>query len=183
MLWAQWKQVRRRQAEPQRRGVGREGAKKTACSNLGPWPLSQDPSICQVLPNTFFDALGLPRLAAGSQLNPPNRRSRLRTYGGVEGMSGQPLPLSRSAERDSSPAGRDQNDNEGLRMTAGVCFCADSSAPPQKRPLLLRRCNCPLVHLSSCVCGGDGFLLREGANARGRDRPWQRVDFKLWRQT
>ena len=64
--WAQWKQVRRRQAELQQRGVSREWAKKTACSNLGPWRLSQDPSICQALPNTFFDALGLPRLAAGS---------------------------------------------------------------------------------------------------------------------
>jgi RNA-directed DNA polymerase len=66
VLWAQWKQVGRRRAELQRRGVSREWAKKTACSNLGPWRLSQDPSICQALPNTFFDALGLPRLAPGS---------------------------------------------------------------------------------------------------------------------
>ncbi len=66
VLWAQWKHVRRRQAELQQRGVSREWAKKTACSNLGPWRLSQDPSICQALPNAYFDALGLPRLAAGS---------------------------------------------------------------------------------------------------------------------
>jgi hypothetical protein len=60
------KYVRRRRAELQQRGVGRKWAKKTACSNLGPWRLSQDPSICQVLPKAFFDALGLPRFAAGS---------------------------------------------------------------------------------------------------------------------
>jgi RNA-directed DNA polymerase len=66
VLWAQWKHVRRRRAELEQRGVSREWAKKTACSNLGPWRLSQDPSICQALPKAFFDALGLPRLAAGS---------------------------------------------------------------------------------------------------------------------
>jgi len=66
VLWAQWKQVGRRRAELERAGVSREWAKKTACSNLGPWRLSQEPSLCQALPNAFFDALGLPRLAAGS---------------------------------------------------------------------------------------------------------------------
>jgi len=66
VLWAQWKQVGRRWAELEHRGVSRAWAKKTALSNLGPWRLSQDPSICQALPNAFFDALGLPRLAAGS---------------------------------------------------------------------------------------------------------------------
>ena len=66
VLWAQWKHVGRRWAELEQRGVGRAWAKKTAPSNLGPWRLSHDPSICQALPNAFFDALGLPRLAAGS---------------------------------------------------------------------------------------------------------------------
>jgi len=66
VLWAQWKHVQRRRAELERHGVSREWAKKTACSNLGPWRLSQDPSICQALPTAFFDALGLPRLALGS---------------------------------------------------------------------------------------------------------------------
>ena len=66
VLWAQWKHVGRRQAELVRGGVSREWEKKTACSNLGPWRLSQDPSICQALPKAFFDALGLPRLAPGS---------------------------------------------------------------------------------------------------------------------
>ena len=39
---------------------------RTASSGLGPWRLSHDPTICQALPNAFFDALGLPRLADGS---------------------------------------------------------------------------------------------------------------------
>ncbi len=66
VLWAQWKHVRRRWAELEQRGVSRAWAKKTAHSNLGPWRLSHDPSICQALPNAFFDALGLPRVAQGS---------------------------------------------------------------------------------------------------------------------
>ena len=66
VLWAQWKHVGRRWAELEQRGVRRAWAKKTAHSNLGPWRLSHDPSICQALPNAFFDALGLPRLAQGS---------------------------------------------------------------------------------------------------------------------
>jgi RNA-directed DNA polymerase len=66
VLWAQWKQVGRRWAELEQRGVSRGWAKKTALSNLGPWRLSHDPSICQALPNALFDALGLPRLAQGS---------------------------------------------------------------------------------------------------------------------
>jgi RNA-directed DNA polymerase len=66
VLWAQWKHVGRRWAELEQRGVRHAWAKKTAHSNLGPWRLSHDPSICQALPNVFFDALGLPRLAPGS---------------------------------------------------------------------------------------------------------------------
>src|ERR1035441_9619820 len=65
VLWVQWKHVGRRWAELEQRGVRRAWAKKTAHSNLGPWRLSHDPSICQALPNAFFDALGLPRLAVG----------------------------------------------------------------------------------------------------------------------
>jgi RNA-directed DNA polymerase len=66
VLWVQWKHVGRRWAELEQRGVRRAWAKKTAHSNLGPWRLSHAPSICQALPNAFFDALGLPRLAVGS---------------------------------------------------------------------------------------------------------------------
>jgi RNA-directed DNA polymerase len=65
VLWAQWKHVGRRWAELEQRGVSRAWAKKTAHSNLGPWRLSHDPSICQALPNAYFAALGVPRLAPG----------------------------------------------------------------------------------------------------------------------
>ena len=43
-----------------------------------------------------LDALGVPRLVAGSWLDPPNRRIRPRMYGGVGGASGRPLAPSRS---------------------------------------------------------------------------------------
>ena len=66
VLWKQWKRFGRRVKELRKRGVGRDWAVRIASSGLGPWRLSHEPSICQALPNAFFDALGLPRLAAGS---------------------------------------------------------------------------------------------------------------------
>jgi RNA-directed DNA polymerase len=62
----QWKRFGRRVKELQKLGVSRAWAVRTASSGLGPWRLSHDPTICQALPNVFFDTLGLPRLAAGS---------------------------------------------------------------------------------------------------------------------
>ncbi len=88
VLWTQWKRRRRRVAELRRRGVGLDWAVKTACSAHGPWRLSHNPTICQALPNAYFDALGLPRLATWLLLNPPNRRVRTRTHGGVAGVGG-----------------------------------------------------------------------------------------------
>jgi RNA-directed DNA polymerase len=66
VIWQQWKRFGRRVKELQKRGVSRDWAVRIASSGLGPWRLSHEPSICQALPNAFFDALGLPRLAAGS---------------------------------------------------------------------------------------------------------------------
>jgi RNA-directed DNA polymerase len=66
VMWKQWKRFGRRVKELCKRGVGRDWAVRIASSGLGPWRLSHEPSICQALPNAFFDALGLPRLAAGS---------------------------------------------------------------------------------------------------------------------
>ena len=66
VLWKQWKRFGKRVRELRKRGVSRDWAMRIASSDLGPWRLSHDPSICQALPNAFFDALGLPRLAAGS---------------------------------------------------------------------------------------------------------------------
>jgi hypothetical protein len=88
VVWKQWKRYGRRLKELRKRGVSRECAVRIASSGLGRWRLSHEPSLCQALPNAFFDALGLPRLAAGFQLNPPNRRVRTRTHGGVGGASG-----------------------------------------------------------------------------------------------
>ncbi len=66
VAWKQWKRFGRRVKELQKRGVGRDWAVRTASSGLGPWRLSHDPTICQALPNVFFETLGLPRLAVGS---------------------------------------------------------------------------------------------------------------------
>ena len=66
VVWQQWKRFGRRVKELQKRGVSRDWAVRTASSGLGPWRLSHEPTICQALPNVFFDTLGLPRLAAGS---------------------------------------------------------------------------------------------------------------------
>lgn len=88
VVWKQWKRFGRRVKELQKRGVGRDWAVATASSGLGPWRLSHSRALCQALPNAFFDALGLPRLAAGPLLNPPNRRVRPRTLGGVGGVGG-----------------------------------------------------------------------------------------------
>ena len=66
VVWQQWKRFGRRVKELQKLGVSRAWAVRTASSGLGPWRLSHEPTICQALPNVFFDTLGLPRLAAGS---------------------------------------------------------------------------------------------------------------------
>jgi len=65
VVWKQWKRYGRRVKELCKRGVSRDWAVRIASSGLGPWRLSHEPSLCQALPNVFFDALGLPRLAAG----------------------------------------------------------------------------------------------------------------------
>jgi len=88
VLWTQWKRHGRRVDELRGRGVGRDWAVKTACSAHGPWRLSHNPTVCQALPNAYFDALGLPRLATWLLHNPPNRRVRSRMHGGVAGVGG-----------------------------------------------------------------------------------------------
>ena len=44
---------------------GKEGASRpNGGSTHGPWRISRSPALSYALPNAFFDALGLPRLAS-----------------------------------------------------------------------------------------------------------------------
>jgi RNA-directed DNA polymerase len=81
--WTQWRTPQRRRARLRELGVNRGLA---AYSSLfrGPWRSSASKAVQIALNNAYFDSLGLPRLCAGV-LNPPNRRIRIRTYGGVGG--------------------------------------------------------------------------------------------------
>jgi len=62
MLWKQWKGGKRRYAELRRRGVREELAGPTAGSSRGPWRIANSPALQYAFPNSYFDALGLPRL-------------------------------------------------------------------------------------------------------------------------
>ena len=64
VAWKQWKRGRKRYAELRTRGVRKELAAQTAGSTHGPWRISRSPALRYALPNAFFDALGLPRLAS-----------------------------------------------------------------------------------------------------------------------
>ncbi len=63
VAWKQWKRGRKRYAELRRLGVRKQLAAKAAGSTRGPWRISRSPALSYALPNAFFDALGLPRLA------------------------------------------------------------------------------------------------------------------------
>lgn len=67
---------------------------QTAGSPHGPWRLANSPALAMALPNAYFDSFGIPRLTAGQSLNPPNRRMRTRTSGGVGGEKPRGFPLS-----------------------------------------------------------------------------------------
>ena len=64
VAWKQWKRGRKRYAELRTRGVRKELAAHTAGSTHGPWRISRSPALSYALPNAFFDALELPRLAS-----------------------------------------------------------------------------------------------------------------------
>jgi RNA-directed DNA polymerase len=63
IAWKQWKRGRRRFAELQRRGVGRDLAAQTAGSPHGPWRLSHSPALSVAMSNAYFRLLGLPSVA------------------------------------------------------------------------------------------------------------------------
>ena len=62
-MWKQWKRGRRRFAELRNRDIGRGLAAKTAGSAHGPWRLAHSRALAIALPNSYFDSLGLLRLA------------------------------------------------------------------------------------------------------------------------
>ena len=81
--WAQFQHPKRRHQELRKRGVP-ERLVALSGSSTGAWRASTSKAINFAFPNAYFDELGLPRLAP-RLLNPPNRRIRNRTYGGVGG--------------------------------------------------------------------------------------------------
>jgi RNA-directed DNA polymerase len=93
-IWKQWKRGSKRFAELRKRGVGTDLAAQTAGSAHGPWRLANSPALALALPHAYFTSLGIPPLTVRRSLNPPNRRIRTRTYGGVTGTAGDRLPMS-----------------------------------------------------------------------------------------
>ncbi len=77
----QWKRGTTIYRELVRRGMRAEGARRVA-RNGRSWWRNSGMMIGIALPNSYFDGLGLPRLA---DLNSSNRRMRTRTSGGVGG--------------------------------------------------------------------------------------------------
>jgi len=62
-MWKHWKRGTKRFAELRHRDIGRDLAAQTAGSPLGPWRLGISPALSYALPNSYFDSLGIPRLA------------------------------------------------------------------------------------------------------------------------
>lgn len=58
-----WRTGRRRYAELVKRGVGKDLAAQTAGNCHGPWRLARSPALSIALPNTFWDWLGVERVA------------------------------------------------------------------------------------------------------------------------
>jgi RNA-directed DNA polymerase len=85
IAWKQWKRGPARFAELRRCGVGRDLAAQTADSPRGPWRLAASPALTMAMPIAFFSSLGLHPSPNRRSHNPPNRRIRTRTYGGVGG--------------------------------------------------------------------------------------------------
>jgi RNA-directed DNA polymerase len=84
--WKQWKRYKRRKAELVRRGVAEALATTTAWSAKGPWRMCHTIGVQLALPTSYFDALGLPRLASQPTIQ-LNRTAVVRTRmpGGVGG--------------------------------------------------------------------------------------------------
>ena len=62
-IWKQWKRSPVRFTELRQRGLSMDLAALTVASPHGPWRLANSPALSIALPNTYFDSLGIPRLA------------------------------------------------------------------------------------------------------------------------
>lgn len=62
--WKQWKGCKGRYKGLRKLGLDSLSAYKLAYCSYGPWQLSNSSTLTRALPNTYFDSLGLPRLAA-----------------------------------------------------------------------------------------------------------------------
>jgi RNA-directed DNA polymerase len=89
----QWKTPQKIEAEMRKHRVVERQARALIAHRLRYWAMSKRAAMHYVLPNTELHRLGLPTLAV--DLNPPNRRIRSRTSGGVGGGAANPAPLSR----------------------------------------------------------------------------------------
>jgi len=63
IIWKQWRGGHNRYKKLTGLGIGKSLAERTAASPHGPWRISRSPALHAALPVSFFDALGLPRLA------------------------------------------------------------------------------------------------------------------------
>ena len=61
--WKQWKTCKSRYKGLRKLGLSGVNLHMLACCSRGPWPVSQYSLLRRVLPNSYFDSLGLPRLA------------------------------------------------------------------------------------------------------------------------
>jgi RNA-directed DNA polymerase len=64
MIWKQWKCGKVRFRNLRQRNIGTDLAAETAGSSHGPWRLANSPALSLAFPITYFDTLGLPRLAS-----------------------------------------------------------------------------------------------------------------------
>jgi RNA-directed DNA polymerase len=98
MIWKQWRHGKVRYAQLCKRGVNQTLAAKTAGSAHGPWHTVNSPALSHALPVAYFDALGVPRLFLGPELNPsepPDADPHVRWCGRGERVTAPPMPIRR----------------------------------------------------------------------------------------
>ncbi len=89
----QWKTPGRIEKEMRKRRVPEKPARQLIAHHRRYWSMSRQTAMHKAMKLDYFLQLGLPELAV--DLNPPNRRIRTRTSGGVGGGAAKTAPLSR----------------------------------------------------------------------------------------